>query len=115
MQCAGPVTGYAATTPAKVSGAVLAEPLSIAEARARVAADWMTMPGVPAERLSVSWKGEAEPADIPGADGLSEPSRRRVDIRVIPASAVVTVSSGPPPRAKRPGDVPMGLKEELEH
>ena len=80
------IIGWAATAPAVVSGRTLAEPLELAKTRAEIAAAWMTGLGVPADRLKISWRGGAEPADIPGADGLVEPSRRRVDIRVIPGS-----------------------------
>ena len=80
------ITGYAATQPAEVSGTLLTEPTSLAEDRAKIAAQWMTLLGVPADRLSVSWKGAAEPVDAPGTDGLSEPSRRRVDIRITPGA-----------------------------
>ena len=82
------IVGYAATDPALVSGRNIAEPLEVARARAEVAAEWMTRLGVPASRIDVSWRGEAQPADIPGADGLAEPSRRRVDITVVPAADV---------------------------
>ena len=78
------ITGFAATTPATVSGRVIAEPLDVAEQRARVAAEWMRRLGVPMDRVTVSWKGDAQPSDMAGADGLTEPSRRRVDIRVVP-------------------------------
>ena len=78
------ITGYAATKPVLVSGRMIAEPLGIAQARAKAAADWMSMLGVPEDRLHVSWRGGAQPVDMPGADGLTEPSRRRVDIRVVP-------------------------------
>ncbi len=78
------ITGYAATTPVVMSGRRIAEAPEIARARAKVAADWMRMLGVPEDRLHVSWRGGAQPVDMPGADGLTEPSRRRVDIRVVP-------------------------------
>lgn len=78
------ITGWAATTPSEVSGHRVAEPAALAKARADVAAQWMTGLGVPADRVKVSWRGGAEPIGMPGADGLSEPSRRRVDIRVTP-------------------------------
>ena len=80
------IVGYAATESAVVSGRTLAEPIEVARARAEIAATWMTRLGVPADRLEVSWRGEAQPADIAGADGLAEPSRRRVDISVIPGT-----------------------------
>jgi outer membrane protein OmpA-like peptidoglycan-associated protein len=78
------IVGYAATDPVTVSGHVLAERGETAKARAEVAAQWMTLLGVPADRVKVSWKTGAQPAPIDGADGLIEPSRRRVDIRVTP-------------------------------
>ncbi len=80
------ITGYAATGPAVVSGRTIAEPADVAKDRARVAADWMTRLGVPQDRLRVSWKLAAEPIDLPGSDGLTEPSRRRVDIRITPGA-----------------------------
>jgi hypothetical protein len=78
------ITGWAATTPAPVSGRMIAEPLAVARARAEVAQTWMTRLGVPIDRVHVAWKGEAQPVDMPGADGLTEPARRRVDIRITP-------------------------------
>ncbi len=81
------IVGYAATAPASVSGRTIAESESVAQVRARVAADWMTGLGVPPDRLHLSWRGGAEPVDMPGADGLSEPSRRRAEIRVTPGAA----------------------------
>ena len=78
------ITGFAATTPAAVSGRTIAESLDVARQRAQVAAEWMRRLDVPMERVTVDWKGDAQPSDMAGADGLIEPSRRRVDIRVIP-------------------------------
>ena len=78
------ITGWAATHPARVSGHTLSEPASLAKARAEVAAQWMRSLGVPAARLSLRWRTGAQPIDMPGSDGLSEPSRRRVDIRIVP-------------------------------
>ena len=83
------ITGYAATGPAVVSGRTIAEPTDVAEARANVAADWMKRLGVPEDRLRISWKLAAEPIDMPGSDGLTEPSRRRVDIRITPGPDAV--------------------------
>jgi outer membrane protein OmpA-like peptidoglycan-associated protein len=80
------IVGYAATDPASVSGRRLAEHAEVAQARAQTAAQWMTLLGVPADRLRVSWKRGAQPAPIEGADGLVEPSRRRVDIRITPGA-----------------------------
>ena len=38
--------------------------------------------GVPEARLQVQWTKTADVIDAEGADGLREPSRRRVDIDV---------------------------------
>ncbi len=78
------ITGWAATTPEVVSGRALAEPADLARARAEVAVQWMRSLGVPADRIQARWRTGARPIEMPGADGLSEPSRRRVDIRVTP-------------------------------
>jgi outer membrane protein OmpA-like peptidoglycan-associated protein len=78
------ITGWAATTPVTVSGRTLVEPAALARTRAEVAAQWMTSLGVSASHLSVRWRTGAQPIDMPGSDGLSEPSRRRVDIRITP-------------------------------
>ncbi len=80
------ITGWAATTPSMVSGRGLAEPAQLARARAEAAATWMRSLGVPADRLVVRWRTGAQPIEMPGAEGLTEPSRRRVDIRVIPGA-----------------------------
>lgn len=80
------ITGWAATTPEVVSGHALAEPAQLARARAEVAATWMKSLGVPEDRLVVRWRTGSEPVDMPGADGLSGPSRRRVDIRITPGA-----------------------------
>jgi len=80
------ITGWAATTPDEVSGRRLAEPAEVAKARALVAAQWMRSLGVPSERIAVRWRTNAQPIDMPGADGLTGPSRRRVDIRITPGS-----------------------------
>ena len=78
------VTGWAATRPATLSDVRIAEPAALARTRAEVAAQWMRDLGVPADRIRVRWRRGAEPTAMEGADGLSEPSRRRVDIRVTP-------------------------------
>ena len=76
------VTGYAATTPATVSGRVIAEKPEIAQARAEMAAESLRRLGVSNATLRVQWKLAAEAADIDAADGLQESSRRRGDIDV---------------------------------
>jgi hypothetical protein len=78
------ITGWAATRPTVVSGHTLAEPAEIAKARSQAAATWMRSLGVPADRVVVRWRSDAQPIDMPGADGLAEPSLRRVDIQVTP-------------------------------
>jgi hypothetical protein len=78
------VTGYAATAPAMVSGVRIAEQPGIARERAEKIAEALVRLGVERRILTVRWKTGAAVADIPEADGLAEPSRRRVDIAVIP-------------------------------
>ncbi len=78
------VTGYAATTPAKVSGQTIAEDAAIAKRRAQTITDALVRMGVDPEIIRTRWKTGAKPADAPGADGLVEASRRRVEIEVIP-------------------------------
>ena len=78
------ITGWAATTPTVVSGHRLAEPITLAKARAEAAAQWMTSLGVPADHVVLRWRAGAQAIDMPGADGLTEASRRRVDIRITP-------------------------------
>jgi outer membrane protein OmpA-like peptidoglycan-associated protein len=76
------VTGHAATEPAIVSGRRLAERAELARERAELVAEWFRRSGIAAERIEVRWQTAAEPAAMAGADGLLEPSRRRVDIAV---------------------------------
>ena len=78
------ITGWAATGPEVVSGHALSEPVELAKARAEVAATWMTSLGIPANRVVVRWRTGAKPIEMDGADGLVEPSERRVDIRITP-------------------------------
>jgi outer membrane protein OmpA-like peptidoglycan-associated protein len=78
------VTGYAATTPAKVSGRLMIERGDIAKQRAEEITEALKRMGVPAAIIETKWKNAAEPTEAPGADGLKEASRRRVEIRVIP-------------------------------
>lgn len=76
------VTGWAATDPAEVSGREIAEKPEIARIRAEMVAEALLRLGVPREKIEVRWRTAAQPADAEGADGLAEPSRRRVDIEV---------------------------------
>lgn len=76
------VTGWAATDGVDVSGVRLAENPDIARVRAQMVAEALVRLGVPRETIDVRWSGGAQPTLADGADGLSEPSRRRVDIAV---------------------------------
>ena len=76
------VTGWAATRPAEVSGRTIAEKPEIARTRAEVVAEALLRLGVPKEKMQIRWRTDAEPTDAEGADGLAEPSRRRVEIEV---------------------------------
>ena len=78
------VTGYAATTPQTVSGRKLAEKPEIAKVRAQAMTDALIRLGVDPKIIETKWQTAADPADAPGADGLAEPSRRRVEIKVTP-------------------------------
>lgn len=78
------VTGYGATTPAPVSGRTIAESGTIARIRAERLAEALVRLGVDRRILTVRWRDAAAPVVDPAADGLSEPSRRRVDIVVVP-------------------------------
>jgi hypothetical protein len=74
------VTGWAATQPQVVSGVALAERPEIARVRAEAAAEALRRLGVEPARIEVRWRGDAAVAPAEGADGLADPSRRRVDI-----------------------------------
>ena len=76
------VTGWAATEPATVSGRRIAEKPAIARVRAEMIGMALTRLGVPREKVEVRWRTKAQPVDADGADGLTEASRRRVDIEV---------------------------------
>jgi hypothetical protein len=76
------ITGYAATTPAQVSGHIVAEQPEMAGARAEFAAESLRRLGVDPAILVVRTQLAAQPVPAEGADGLVEPSRRRVDIDV---------------------------------
>jgi outer membrane protein OmpA-like peptidoglycan-associated protein len=76
------VTGWAATTPAMVSGHEIAEPAQIGRERAEKVGEALARLGVDPKTVEVRWRGEAQPVAASGADGLAEPSRRRVDIEV---------------------------------
>lgn len=76
------VTGWAATDPTSVSGRVIVEDISIAKQRAEIIAESLRRLGVPKNIIHVQWKAHARPSSMDGADGLIEPSKRRVDIEV---------------------------------
>ena len=77
------ITGYAATTPAQVSGRTLAEKPEIAADSAPNSSRSRCGASACAEKiLTVRTQLAAEPLAVEGADGLIEPSRRRVDIDV---------------------------------
>lgn len=78
------VTGYAATTPTRVSGRMIAEDPAIGRIRAERVAEAFVRLGVDRKIITVRWHNAAPPLDVPEADGLIEPSRRRVDIDVAP-------------------------------
>lgn len=77
------VTGHAATLPAEVSGRIMAESPKIAQQRAEIIAESLRRLGVPEDRLEVRWATDAQPVAAEGADGITESSRRRVDIEVV--------------------------------
>lgn len=78
------VTGFAATTPASVSGRKIAEDAAVAKSRAQSVTEALVRMGVDPKIVETKWQGAAAPAAAPGADGLVEASRRRVEIRVFP-------------------------------
>jgi outer membrane protein OmpA-like peptidoglycan-associated protein len=81
------VTGFAATEAAEVSGRKIAERPEIARARAESIAESLRRLGIPADRIEVKWRGNAQPVDVPDADGVREASRRRVEIEAQVAPA----------------------------
>jgi outer membrane protein OmpA-like peptidoglycan-associated protein len=75
------IIGHAVTRTRVVSEHSLAEQSPLARARAEIVAEALRRLGVTDTLLHVTWN--ENPAAIQGDDGLPEPSRRRVDIRVI--------------------------------
>jgi len=75
------VTGHAATAPTFVSGRRIVERPVIARERAEKIAEALVRLGIDRSIVTVRWKA-GEVAEMPEADGLAEPSRRRVDIAV---------------------------------
>ncbi|MFV3075503.1 hypothetical protein [Niveispirillum fermenti] len=78
------VTGYAETEVQHVSGQTLTEPADLARRRAEMARLWLVSLGVAPDRVTLDWKTDPAPLADPAFDGLTETSRRRVDIRVEP-------------------------------
>lgn len=78
------ITSYAVTEESEVSGRVLQESSELAQARADKVVEWLRRLGYPTERIVIHTDTNPEPVDMEGADGLTEPSRRRVEVRVIP-------------------------------
>lgn len=76
------VTGYAATDPVVVSGRTLAERPEVAADRAALVHESLLRLGVAPQIIEVRTRTGAQPAPVEGADGLAEPSRRRVDIEI---------------------------------
>jgi hypothetical protein len=75
------VIGHAVTRTRVVSEHSLAEQSPLARARAEIVAEALRRLGVADTLMHVAWN--ENPPAIQGDDGLPEPSRRRVDIRVI--------------------------------
>jgi len=53
--------------------------MGLSEQRAETVRDQIILLGVPAEMISIAWKGEREPL-VPTPDGVREPQNRRVEI-----------------------------------
>jgi len=75
------VIGHSVTRTRVVSEHSLAEPAPLARARAEIVAEALRRLGVGNTLMHVTWN--ENPPAIHGDDGLPEPSRRRVDIRVV--------------------------------
>jgi hypothetical protein len=75
------ITGYAATIPAVVSGQRLVETPAIARERAEIMAETLFRFGFAKDRILIKTALNALPLKAGDADGLSEPSRRRVDVQ----------------------------------
>lgn len=78
------VTGYAATEPVTISGRVLKEDASIAQARADMVVEWFTRLGYPRDRIVVKTETASRAIDDEFSDGLVEASKRRVKVQITP-------------------------------
>lgn len=78
------ITGWSVTAPETVSGHVLVEDALLAQRRAAAVADWLAAMGIPRERIEVKVAHDGSTSTLEGTDGLVSPSRRRVEVRVIP-------------------------------
>ena len=78
------VVGYAATTPWTVSGRVLREDPGLARQRAARVAEWFRLAGIDPAIIEVRTGSDDRVVPMEGADGLREPSRRRVEIILHP-------------------------------
>lgn len=76
------VVGYGATEPSSVSGLPIAEQVSIARQRADHVADALADLGIARDQIRVMDGGAGFVVDDAWVDGLAEPSRRRVEIKV---------------------------------
>lgn len=74
------VTGFAATQPVEVSGRRIAENPVIAKERAERVAEAFVRLGIDRRTIKVRTDLKPGPTDDPEADGLSDASRRRVEI-----------------------------------
>jgi hypothetical protein len=74
------VTGYAAAVPTVVSDRSVAEDRGIARVRADRVAEALVRLGMDRHLITIETRLDPAPIDVPEADGLSEASRRRVDI-----------------------------------
>lgn len=78
------ITGWSLTQPETVSGHVLVEEAGLARERAEIVANWIHMMGVPRERIDVRVAHDGSTSTLEGSDGLVAPSRRRVEVKIIP-------------------------------
>lgn len=78
------VTGWAAVDAPPASGRAIAEAPAIARTRAERITEALVRLGVDKAIITTRWRTDPAPIDVPAADGLAEPSRRRVDIAVMP-------------------------------